>query len=44
MGSPYKKDSNILESTLGSPYSGKLPFRVWGLGLSVPDEGFRNED
>ena len=32
---PNIKDYNILGPELGSPYSGKLPFRPWGLGFGV---------
>ena len=28
---PYAKDHNMLGTTLGSPYFGKLPCRVWSL-------------
>ena len=31
-GGLHNKDYNILGSILGSPYFGKLPFRVQGLG------------
>ena len=32
---PHNQDFSILGSILGSPYLGKLPYRVWGLGLRV---------
>ena len=32
---PYKKDSTIWGTTLGSPYFRKLPFTVRGLGSWV---------
>ena len=52
-GGPYTKDYSILESILGSPYFGKLPFgsgyilgfeficRVWGSRYRVWRLGFR---
>ena len=32
---PHNKDYSILGSILGTPYFGKLPFRVHDLGLRV---------
>ena len=35
MQGPQNKDYSMLGSILGSPYFGKLPFRVWALGFRV---------
>ena len=37
--SPHNQDDNILESILGRP--GKLPCRVYSLGISWALSGFR---